>query len=210
MLEIDLWYKLSLVYFLFALLTFLPTLQAIRKKVKLHPGGESFEQSNDFNEEEKKRLVSHYSRMAGTLGFWKNQSLKFKRFHYYVLCWTIPSSVLIPIITQVVSGDDGSKFFLTLVSSFTAILFAFHRGLKVEDNYKSYRHGESEFFDTYRRLLDRPSVFGTTAEAQISKYFVEVEVIRRYVRNAETDNLATMDESKKKYETIQNENNNKS
>ena len=38
---------------------------------------------------------------------------------------------------------------------------------------------------------------------QINNYFIETESIRRYVRNAETDNLATMDEAKKKYESLQ-------
>ncbi|MBA1433617.1 MAG: hypothetical protein FAF04_08560 [Epsilonproteobacteria bacterium] len=174
--------------------------------MKLHPGGSSFDESKYFNEEEQKVLIEHYSRILGTLGFWKNQALKFKRFHYYVLCWTIPSSVLIPIITQVISEDNGSKIFLTVISSMTAILLAFHRGLKVEDNYKSYRHGESEFFDTYRRLLDRPESFGKTKKEQINTYFIETESIRRYVRNAETDNLATMDEAKKKYESMQSGN----
>ncbi len=197
------WYVFSGLYLLVGFLTFLPVINAMLKRVELHPGGESFDKSNYFPDTEKEKLISHYSRMAGTLGFWKNQSLKFKRFHYYVLCWTIPSSVLIPIITQVVAEDDGSKVFLTIISSFTAILFAFHRGLKVEDNYKSYRHGESEFFDTYRRLLDRPNAFGKTPSEQLATYFVEVESIRRYVRNAETDNLATMDEAKKKYESLQ-------
>lgn len=200
---LDIWHQATVIYLIVAFISFIPIIIAIRNKVELHPGGKSFEDSKYFEPSEKKILEEHYSRIIGTLGFWKNQSLKFKRFHYYVLCWTIPSSVLIPIITQVVSDDNGSKLFLTIISAMTAILLAFHRGLKVEDNYKSYRHGESEFFDTYRRLLDRPYSFGKTKEEQINTYFVETESIRRYVRNAETDNLATMDEAKKKYESLQ-------
>lgn len=199
----DIWHVASIIYLFVAFVTFIPVLRAILRKVKLHPGGKSFEDSHYFSETEKEKLTSHYTRMAGTLGFWKNQALKFKRFHYYVLCWTIPSSVLIPIITQVISEKNGSKLFLTIISSLTAILLAFHRGLKVEDNYKSYRHGESEFFDTYRRLLDRPDAFGGTKIEQLDTYFIEVESIRRYVRNAETDNLATMDEARRKYESLQ-------
>ena len=203
MLNIDIWNIATLIYLLLVFISFIPIIVAIMNKVKLHPGGKTFDESTYFELSEKKILEEHYSRIMGTLGFWKNQSLKFKRFHYYVLCWTIPSSVLIPIVTQVVSDDNGSKLFLTIISSITAILLAFHRGLKVEDNFKSYRHGESEFFDTYRRLLDRPHSFGTTKEEQINTYFIETESIRRYVRNAETDNLATMDEAKKKYESLQ-------
>lgn len=198
----DYWLFATFLYVIIAALSFIPILLAILGKVKLHPGGKSFDSSIHFNQSEKELLIEHYSRIAGTLGFWKNQALKFKRFHYYVLCWTIPSAVLIPIITQTITENNNSKLFLTVISSYTAILLAFHRGLKVEDNFKSYRHGESEFFDTYRRLLDRPNSFGQDKSDQIERYFTEVEIIRKYVRNAETDNLAALDDAAKKYESV--------
>ncbi|GKV76763.1 hypothetical protein PEC106568_19370 [Pectobacterium carotovorum subsp. carotovorum] len=198
----DYWSIATLIYVVCALLSFLPVLRAILQRVKLHPGGEGFEKSG-FSDEEKKLLLAHYSRIIGSLGFWKNQALKFKRFHCYVLLWSIPSSVLIPIIAQFISSDNQAKVFLTVVSSFTAILLSFHKGLKVEDNYKSFRHGESEFFDTYRRLLDRPNEFGKSSSEQIIEYFRQVESIRRYVRNAETDNLASLDEIGSKFNRSQ-------
>lgn len=198
----ELWNVAIVTYISLAVLTFIPTLLAILEKVKLHPGGTSFDTSPHFNEEQKLRLSQHYSRILGTLGFWKNQAAKFKRFHLYTLCWSIPSSVLVPILAQSISDTNNSKLFLTIVSSFTAILFSFHKALKIEDNHKSYRHGESEIFDLYRRLLDRPKSFGNTPEQQIEKYFTDVETIRRYVRNAETDNLATLEEAKPKLQSL--------
>lgn len=194
---LDIWLFFTIAYISLSLFTFIPVFKAILKKVKLHDGGDSFEKSKYFNDDEKVRLISHFSRISGTLGFWKNQPLKFKRFHYYVLCWTIPSSVLIPVLVQYVNDADHSKLFITVVSSFTAILLAFHKGLKVEDNFKSYRHGESEFFDTFRKLLDRPHEFGANKEEQLIEYFKQVDTIRKYVRNAETDNLAALDSSTK-------------
>lgn len=190
----DIWFIFFLIYIIVALASFAPVLCAILKQVKLNPGGDSFNASLHFSENEKMILEQHYSRIYGTLTFWKNQSEKYRRFHIYTLLWTIPSSVLIPLITQFVTSENFSKEFLTLVSTFTAILLAFHRGLKIEDNYKSFRHGESEFYDTYRRLLDRPESFGDSTQEQISNYFQEVEQIRRFVRKAETDNLATADD----------------
>jgi hypothetical protein len=85
---------------------------------------------------------------------------------------------------------------VTIVSAFTAVLLAFHRGFKIEDNYKAFRHGESEFYDIYRRLLDDPH--GSTADVDraIAAYIDDTETIRRFVRNAETSNLATLDEAK--------------
>lgn len=52
-----------------------------------------------------------------------------------------------------------------------------------------------DFYDTYRRLLDRPQTFGSDEEAQLDAYFDEVENIRKFTRNAETDNLPTLDQA---------------
>lgn len=87
---------------------------------------------------------------------------------------------------------------MTVISTHTALLIAFHRALKIENNFKAFRHGESEFYDLYRRLLDRPKSFGDSEEKQIETYFIEVENIRRAVRIAETDNLPMIDDNKKK------------
>ena len=91
-------------------------------------------------------------------------------------------------------GDPTSKWFLTTIAAHIALLLGFHRGLKVAERFKAFRHGESEFYDTYRRLLDRPETFGEDEKAQIDKYFEEVEVIRRFVRSAETDSLPMVED----------------
>jgi hypothetical protein len=83
-----------------------------------------------------------------------------------------------------------------LVSAITAVLLAFHKGLKVEDGLKAYRHGESEFYDLVRKLLDQPQSLGKSQKEQIDVYFEEVARIRRFVRNAETDNLGTLDDAR--------------
>lgn len=188
------WELATILYLVIAILSFIPVLFAIFKKVALHPGGDSFEKSPHFSEESKQLLMQHYSRITGALGFWKNQAEKYKRFHYYCLCWTIPASILIPILIQVMNSDNTAKLFITILSTHTAILLAFHRGFKVERNYKSFRNGESEFYDTFRRLLDRPTDFGETEKQQIETYFKEIEFIRKFVRNAETDNLPTIED----------------
>jgi len=202
----NIWIDLIIIYVFLAIVTFIPTLNAIFKRVKLNPGGDSFEVTTYFSEEEKKLLKQHYSRIQGTLGFWKNQAEKYKNFHYYCLFWTIPSSIMIPIIIQATNYSYFSKILLTIISTHTAILLAFHRGFKVEDNFKAFRLGESEFYDTYRRMLDRPSVFGGSHEEQIQNYFKQVEEIRKFIRNAETDNFPTVDDkvNKKNQESTNN------
>lgn len=192
------WIFASIAYCSIASISFIWVLIAVFRKVDLHPGGPSFDQCPHFSEDNKILLSNSYDRMHGTLIFWKNQSEKFRRFHYYSLIWTIPSSILIPILTQNLNDANGSKTFLTIISAFTAILIAFHRGLKVEENYKGFRNGESEFYDTYRRLLDRPESFGTDERNQIRTYFEEVEKIRKFVRNTETNNMPTISEKSRK------------
>ena len=76
----------------------------------------------------------------------------YKALHYYSLVWTIPSAVLIPVLTPWIADGNFSKIAVTLVAAATAVLLAFHKGLKVEDNLKAYRHGESEFYDLVRRV----------------------------------------------------------
>ena len=192
------WDIASICYFCVAAMTFIPVLRAMLRKVKLHDGGSSFSQSTHFDDEDTKRLEQNFSRIRGTLVFWKNKAEWNKRFHVYTLSWTIPVSLLVPIVSQSIGQtSDGANFFLTLISSHTALLIAFHRALKVENNFKAFRHGESEFYDLYRRLLDRPDTFGEKTSEQINNYFTEVERIRKSVRIAETDNLPML-ESKPK------------
>lgn len=66
----------------------------------------------------------------------------------------------------------------------------------MDKNFQSFRHGESEFYDMYRRLLDRPESFGKTENEQVAAYFVEVEKVRKYVRGTETDNFPTIESGK--------------
>lgn len=75
-------------------------------------------------------------------------------------------------------------------------MISFHKGLKVEQNYKAFRLGESEFYDLYRKLLDRPKTFGNSEDEQIGKYIEETAIIRRNIRNAEIDNLPNIEEIK--------------
>lgn len=83
------WDIAAITYGAVAILTLLPALVPMLHAVKLHPGGASFDQVSHFSEPEKKRLSDHYSRLLGTLGFWKKNATIYKRFHYYCVCWTL-------------------------------------------------------------------------------------------------------------------------
>lgn len=204
--DMDPWKIATAAYLAALIISFFPAWKAIRRKVELAPPGDAFQESPYFSDEAKQVLIQHYSRIRGTLGYWKNKAAMFKALHYYMLVWTIPSAVLIPTLTPFVTEGNASKTTVTVISAATAILLAFHRGLKVEDNLKAFRHGESEFYDLVRRILDRPELLGNSEKDRVTNYFDEVERIRRFVRNAETDNLATPDEARTQIEQMRKSN----
>lgn len=190
------WLVFVLVYIFLAVITFLPTFLAIFRKVKLFDGGAAFKESTQFSDAAKSKLIQHDSRIQGTLIFWKNEAEKYRNFHYYSLVWTILSSILIPVLAQVITDDPFSRLLITVISVHISLLLAFHRAFKVDKNFQAFREGESEFYDLRRRLLDRPHVFGTTEKKQLDFYFEQVEKVRKFVRNAETDNFPVLDTTK--------------
>jgi len=156
--DVTVWSWLIVIYIALAFVTLLPTLRALFSGVKLNEGGASFQESR-FSEEAKLNLEQHFSRLQGTLAFWKREA-------------TLNA----------------------IIAAHVALLLGFHRGLKVAEHFKAFRHGESEFYDTYRRLLDSPETFGPDEDGQLKRYFEEVEIIRRFVRNAETDSLPMVED----------------
>lgn len=190
----DPWLIAILTYSAIALLTLLPTLKVILSKIALHDGGAGFDDSS-FSEDAKKRLIDHYSRLQGTLGFWKKRATIYTSFHYYSVFWTILSAWAVPLIGSIAPQTEGSysKWLIVLISSHVALALSFHRGLKVSEGMKAFRHGESEFYDLYRRLLDRPHVLGDDETKQVDSHFSEVERIRRLVRTAETESVPNVE-----------------
>ena len=83
-----------------------------------------------------------------------------------------------------------------MIAAHIALLLSFHRGLKkVAEHSQSLSDMASRnSTDTYRRLLDSPESFGPDEDKQLQKYFEEVETIRKFVRNAETDSLPMLED----------------
>ncbi|WP_041767838.1 hypothetical protein [Pseudovibrio sp. FO-BEG1] len=193
----DYWLVATVIYCALAIISLWSTLRAILAPVKLNPGGISFDKTGAFTDEGRRKLSEHYSRIQGTLGFWKRRAVAYTKFHYYCVYWTIISGWAVPLLGAVIplESDTSSKWLLVAISSHVALALSFHRGLKVAEGMKAFRLGESEFYDTYRRLMDRPDSFGETEENQITKYFIEVERIRKFIRNAETETMPSISEN---------------
>ncbi|MEA5487799.1 MULTISPECIES: hypothetical protein [Pseudanabaena] len=194
----DYWIAAICVYVSLASVTLIPSIRNLIGKVPLHPGGSSFSDSDYFSEHTRKQLEQHFTRIQGTLRFWKKKAVIYTSFHYYCVVWTILSSWAVPLIGAITpqDGNSNAKWLLVTISSHVALSLSFHRGLKVAEGMKAFRLGESEFYDLYRRLLDSPKTFGDNEEKQIEQYFAEVARIRKLVRSAETDSLPDVESIK--------------
>jgi hypothetical protein len=58
------------------------------------------------------------------------------------------------------SDDPFARCLLTASAIHLSIIAGVHKFFKAEINFKAFRQGESEFYDTYRRMLDSPRSFG--------------------------------------------------
>lgn len=188
------WAIFLMLYCAVALLTFVPVGRAILKRVNLNEANFSFSHSPHFSEMNRTLLEQHYDRLKGTLIFWKNNASMYGHFHHYCVAWTILGGISIPFLAQAITGDPFSKWSLTIISAHVAVLFVSQKGFKVEQNYKNYRLGESEFYDLRRRLLDMPHKLGDTEEEQIKRYFELVEAIRADMRVREVDGIASFED----------------
>ena len=77
----DNWLMGIIAYMSLAAVTLVPTLTALFAGVRLNPAGISFEKTERFSEASRTKLAEHYSRLEGTLGFWKNWAESYRRFH---------------------------------------------------------------------------------------------------------------------------------
>lgn len=188
------WAIFLFLYCAVALITFLPVGRAILKRVNLNEANFTFSHSPHFSEENRILLEQHYDRLKGTLIFWKNNASKYGHFHHYCVAWTIIGGISIPFLTQAITGDPFSKWSLTIISAHVAVLFVSQKGFKIEQNYKNYRLGESEFYDLRRRLLDMPHKLGANEDEQIKRYFELVEAIRADMRIREVDGIASFED----------------
>ncbi len=189
---IDSWFIGLIILIIIIFFTILHILQALLMKIELHDGGSGFEENKKFSKEIQEELIQNYSRIQGTLIFWKNRAILYGRLSKYTVIWCIISSYFIPILVQHYNPENlSAKLFLTILPCFSGLLIAISKGLKAEELYRNFRLGESEFFDLRRRLLDRPQSLGNNEREQVDKYFEQAEKIRQIARATELNNPPT-------------------
>jgi len=190
----DGWVVALIAYITLAIGSFFPVAIRLMRNARLHSDGPSFDDSPRFSDASKELLRQNTTRINGTLVFWKTRAARFRAMHIYSLLWLTVSTVTVPVLAQAVQNNASSKWLVTVVSGHAAILLALVRAFRVESNYRSFRDGESDYYDLYRRMLDRPESFGETETEQLANYFEQVELVRRVVRAAETDNFPSVED----------------
>ncbi|MFD6351585.1 hypothetical protein [Nocardia tengchongensis] len=188
------WALALLAYVIAAVGSFVPAANRLFGNTQLKPGGPSFDASPHFSDAAKQQLTQNYERIAGTLMFWKTRAARYEAVHTYLMFWMALAAVAVPILAQNISDTAWSKWLVTIVSGHAALLLVMVRSFRVEANYRAFRDGESSFYDLYRKMLDRPEVFGSTEEIQLRVYFEQVELTRKFVRAAEIDNFPSVED----------------
>lgn len=186
----DVWALITFSYVLLIVLTFIPVVRENRASVakqSLTIDVNSLK-SKKLSEEGLEIVKDNFSRIEGSLKFWKKQAAQNKRFHFYVMLWTTIAAPLIPILTQEI-GDNTSpvRVLLTIVSVHSAIFLAFHRLLKPDKAFVSYRRAESGYYDLLRTILDRPHMMGGGIDEtkNLDNYLERVNHLRENARNLE-------------------------
>ena len=168
------------------LVTTIPITTAFLKKIKLNDVGTWFQDGSNLGDQQT-RLQEHFSRIQGTLVFWKNKAAAHHRLHSARVIWSLISAVSLPVLIQFYdSSDKWAVAFLTGLTIWTGFIVALAYTFKSEQKYQGFRQQESDYYDISRNLLDFPDDNADTLKVQVDEYIKKVENIRKFARNVET------------------------
>lgn len=197
LINIDLWCIAAIILFAFILITIVIILFAFFKKIQLKKPSMWFEESKNFKGQQK-RLIDHQERIIGTLMFWKNKAALYNRLNMSKICWSLISSIIIPVLLQFFDKNNvWANTFMTVLTTWTAILVALTYTLKSEEKYRGYRQCESDYYDLSRELLDNPAEDENELKIQVDNYLEIVSQIRKLGRAIETDSTISVRTSQK-------------
>lgn len=193
----NIWIVSSIILCIFIIFTISSILIAFFKKVKLEKPDIWFEQTTNFNGQ-LNRLKEHSDRIGGTLGYWKNKAALHNRIHMSRIYWSLITSVILPVLLQFYDKNDlWANVFLTVMTTWTAIISTLAYTLKSEEKYRGFRQCESDYYDLSRELLDNPADDGDDLKKQVDEYLEKVSQIRKLGRTIETDSTVSVRTCKK-------------
>lgn len=166
--------------------TIVPISHAFLKRVQLNEVGPWFHNAKQFGDQQQ-RLVDHFTRIRGTLVFWKNKAAAHHRLDMARVIWSLISAVGLPVLIQFFDPlNPWSVGFLTGLTTWTGFIVALAYTMKSEQTYQGLRQQESDYYDISRNLLDFTKADAKDLEKTIVVYFRTVEPIRQTGRNVET------------------------
>ena len=152
----------------------------------LHPPGDWFDSSKELTEY-RTRLVSHYSRISGTLVYWKTKAAAHQRLYYSQVIWASMSGVTLPVLIQYFEkSSQWPTVFLTILTTWNGILLVLAFTLNSRELYRGFRQQESDFYDESRRLLNKARHDDPELHDKVEEYINLVASIRRVGRRIET------------------------
>lgn len=167
-------------------------LYAYFKKIELKRPSIWFSESDSFGSQQQ-RLITHQERILGTLGFWKNKAALHNRINMSKTYWSLISSIVIPVLLQFYDNKDvWANVFMTVITTWSAILVGLDYTLKSEQKYRGFRQCESDYYDLARRLLDHPKENEEELKEQVDEFLEAVEQIRKIGRAVETDSTISI------------------
>ena len=152
----------------------------------LLPPGDWFDSSEELSQH-RTRLVSHYSRIVGTLTFWKSKAAAHQRLYYAQVMWASLSGVTLPVLIQYFEkSTEWPTLFLTILTTWNGILLVLAYTLHSRELYRGFRQQESDFYDESRKLLNAARGDDPELDKKIEGYIKLVASIRRVGRRVET------------------------
>ena len=166
--------------------TLIPIISGFMGFATLLPPGDWFDSSEELSEY-RSRLVSHYSRITGTLRFWKTKAAAHQRLYYAQIVWASLSGVTLPVLIQYFDNSTGwPTLFLTILTTWNGILLVLAFTLNSRELYRGFRQQESDFYDESRKLLNAARHDDPELDEKIEEYIKLVASIRRVGRRVET------------------------
>lgn len=180
------WQAGTMVLFVSIIATIAPIIWSFLGLTDLFPPGEWFDSSEELSEY-RSRLISHYSRITGTLRFWKSKAAAHQRLYNAQVIWATLSGVALPVLVQYFNKTTyWPTLFLTILTSWNGVLLALTFTLNSRELHRGFRQQESDFYDESRRLLNAARKDDPQLSTKVEEYIELVASIRRVGRRVET------------------------
>ena len=166
--------------------TTVPVVWGFFGSAALHSSGDWFDSSEELAEF-KARLMSNYSRIHGTLIYWKSKAAAHQRLYFAQVLWASLTGVSLPVLIQYFEkSSQWPTLFLTILTTWNGILLVLAYTLNSRELYRGFRQQESDFYDESRRLLNEARQDDPNLPNKVDGYIEMVASIRRVGRRVET------------------------